>query len=125
MQYFYSMSPWIEHIPNIRVVDTWETEGYVRDPDREEFTVQVATNDGLDFTWEFVAESEVVEEAIEIALTLKLALKFKNLIIERDELVDTVGYNSRCQKIDNELIPDIVKEVIPGMRNRFNNFINQ
>ena len=121
MEHLYLSTPYIEHIPSIRVVDTWEIEGYDRDPDKEEFTVQVDTDSG----WKFVAETQVVEEAIEIALTLKLALKFKNLIIERDELIDTVGYNSRCQKIDDELIPDIIKQVIPEMQNRFNSFINQ
>jgi uncharacterized protein with HEPN domain len=121
MEYCHLTSPWITGIPNIRVVDTWETEGYDRDPDKEEFTVQVDTNDG----WAVVTESQVVEEAIEIALTLKLALKFKSLINERDALIHGNGYDTRCYKIDDELIPDIIKEVIPAMRDRFNTFINQ
>ena len=50
--------------------------------------------------------------------------QFKELIKERDSLIDSEGYNQRCQEIDDQLIPDIINQVPKGMMNQFNQLIN-
>ncbi len=56
----------------------------------------------------------------------ELAKKFKSLIAERDLIIDfgDEGYNARCQEIDDQLIPEIIKQVPPELMHGFNELIN-
>jgi len=56
----------------------------------------------------------------------QLAKQFNSLIAERDLIVDfgEGGYNERCTEIDDVLIPQIISQIPKGMKDGFDELIN-
>jgi len=58
-------------------------------------------------------------------ITNDLSNQFIKLIDERDSIIDSEGYNARCEEIDDDLIPQIIKKVPKGKMDLFNKLINR
>ncbi|MFM6214496.1 hypothetical protein, partial [Planktothrix sp.] len=62
---------------------------------------------------------------IDSLITNDLSNQFIKLIDERDSIIDSEGYNARCEEIDDDLIPQIIKKIPKGKMDLFNKLINR
>ncbi|MFM6211991.1 hypothetical protein [Planktothrix sp.] len=68
----------------------------------------------------------VKESVQQFQLTKKLAKQFIELVEERDFIVEfNDGYNEKCHEIDDQLIPQIIRQIPSGIMPKFNELVNQ
>ncbi|MFM6194490.1 MAG: hypothetical protein ACKPEN_07795 [Planktothrix sp.] len=74
---------------------------------------------------EFNFDDNYFNSEIDDLITNDLSNQFIKLIDERDSIIDSEGYNARCETIDDDLIPQIIKKVPKGKMDLFNKLINR
>ncbi|MFM6451586.1 MAG: hypothetical protein ACKPH7_07230 [Planktothrix sp.] len=74
---------------------------------------------------EFNFDDNYFNSEIDGLITNDLSNQFIKLIDERDSIIDSEGYNARCEEIDDDLIPQIIKKIPKWKMDLFNKLINR
>ena len=75
---------------------------------------------------EFNFDSDFFNSEIDNLIADDLSNQFNELIDERDSIIDSgAGYNARCETIDDDLIPQIIKKIPKEKMDQFNQLINR
>ena len=75
---------------------------------------------------EFNFDSDFFNSEIDNLIADDLINQFIKLIDERNSIIDSgAGYNARCETIDDDLIPQIIKKIPKEKMDQFNQLINR